>query len=56
MRFTVSVLDLATGKPHAPIKTVAKTYKADGSVDHIQVTTKAIDGETREYEDEEALG
>jgi hypothetical protein len=47
-RFTVSILDLATGKPHAPIKTVVKTYKADGSVDHIQVTTMEIDHERLE--------
>jgi hypothetical protein len=42
-RFTMTVLDLATGKPHAPMKTVVKTYKSDGSLDNTQVTTTEID-------------
>jgi hypothetical protein len=42
-RFTMTVIDLATGKPHAPTKTVVKTYKADGSLDTTQVTTTEID-------------
>src|SRR4051794_30402342 len=42
-RFTMTVIDLATGKPHAPTKTVVKTYKADGSLDNSQVTTTEID-------------
>jgi hypothetical protein len=44
-RFTMTVLDLATGKPHAPTKTVVKTYKADGKLDTTQVTTTEIDQE-----------
>jgi hypothetical protein len=44
-RFTMTVVDLATGKPHAPIKTVMRTYKADGSLDNTQVTTTEIDTE-----------
>lgn len=43
--FTMTVLDLATGKPHAPTKTVAKTYKGDGTLDSTQVTTTEIDEE-----------
>jgi hypothetical protein len=44
-RFTMTILDLATGKPHAPIRTVVKTYKADGKLDNTQVTTTEIDEE-----------
>lgn len=44
-RFTMTVIDLATGKPHAPTKTVVKTYKGDGSLDNTQVTTTEIDEE-----------
>jgi hypothetical protein len=44
-RFTMTVIDLATGKPHAPTKTVVKTYKADGKLDNTQVTTTEIDEE-----------
>lgn len=44
-RFTMTVIDLATGKPHAPMKTVVKTYKADGSLDTTQVTTTEVDRE-----------
>jgi hypothetical protein len=46
--FTMTVIDLATGKPHAPTKTVVKTYKSDGTLDNTQVTTTEID--------EQALG
>jgi hypothetical protein len=44
-RFTMTVIDLATGKPHAPMKTVVRTYKADGTLDNMQVTTTGIDWE-----------
>lgn len=44
-RFTMSIIDLATGKPHAPMKTVVRTFKADGSLDSTQVTTTEIDQE-----------
>jgi hypothetical protein len=44
-RFTLTVLDLATGKPQAPQRTVQRTYKADGSLDNTQVTTTEIDPE-----------
>jgi hypothetical protein len=44
-RFTMTVIDLATGKPHAPTKTVVKTYKSDGTLDNIQVTTAEVDEE-----------
>jgi hypothetical protein len=47
-RFTMTVTDLATGKPHAPMKTVVRTYKADGSLDNTQVTTTEIDTEALE--------
>jgi hypothetical protein len=43
--FTMTVIDLATGKPHAPTKTVVKTYKGDGTLDNTQVTTTEIDEE-----------
>jgi hypothetical protein len=44
-RFTMTVIDLATGKPHAPTKTVVKTYKSDGTLDNTQVTTTEVDEE-----------
>lgn len=44
-RFTMTVIDLATGKPHAPMKSVVRTYKADGTIDNTQVTTTEIDKE-----------
>ena len=44
-RFTMTVIDLATGKPHAPTKTVVKTFKGDGTLDNTQVTTTEIDEE-----------
>jgi hypothetical protein len=47
-RFTMTVIDLATGKPHAPMKTVQRTYKPDGSLDNTQVTTTEIDTEALE--------
>jgi hypothetical protein len=47
-RFTMTVIDLATGKPHAPMKTVVRTYKADGTLDNTQVTTTEIDWEAVE--------
>jgi hypothetical protein len=42
-RFTMTVLELATGKPHAPMKTVVRTFKSDGTLDNTQVTTTEID-------------
>jgi hypothetical protein len=42
-RFTMTIIDLATGKPHAPTKTVVQTFKSDGSLDNTQVTTTEID-------------
>src|SRR5262245_60058221 len=47
-RFTMTVIDLATGKPHAPTKTVVRTYKADGSLDNTQVTTTETDQDALE--------
>jgi hypothetical protein len=47
-RFTMTIIDLATGKPHAPMKTVVRTYKADGTLDNTQVTTTEIDQEALE--------
>jgi hypothetical protein len=47
-RFSLTVLDLATGKPHAPTKTVVKTLKPDGTLDHTEVTTTEIDREALE--------
>ena len=47
-RFTMTIIDLATGKPHAPMKTVVRTYKADGALDNTQVTTTEIDWDALE--------
>jgi hypothetical protein len=47
-RFTMTVIDLATGKPHVPTKSVVRTYKADGTLDSTQVTTTEIDREALE--------
>lgn len=47
-RFTMTVIDLATGKPHAPMQSVVRTYKADGKLDNTQVTTTEIDWEALE--------
>jgi hypothetical protein len=47
-RFTMTVIDLATGTPHAPMKTVVRTFKADGTLDNTQVTTTEIDAEALE--------
>src|SRR5262245_4698735 len=47
-RFTLTVLDLATGKPPAPTRTVVKTFKPDGSLNQVQVTTTEIDDEALE--------
>jgi hypothetical protein len=47
-RFTMTVLELATGKPHAPMKTVVRTYKSDGTLDNTQVTTTEIDTDALE--------
>src|SRR5262249_58777898 len=47
-RFTMTVIDLATGKPHATMKTVVRTYKADGSLDNTQETTTVIDWDALE--------
>jgi hypothetical protein len=55
-RFTMTVLDLATGKPHAPTRTVVRTYKADGTLDNTQVTTTEVDREALEKWRKEARG
>jgi hypothetical protein len=47
-RFTMTVIDLATGKPHAPMRTVVRTYRSDGKLDNSQVTTTEIDMEALE--------
>jgi hypothetical protein len=44
-RFTMTVMDLASGKPHLPTKTIVKTFKADGKLDNTQETTTQIDRE-----------
>jgi hypothetical protein len=55
-RFTMTVIDLATGKPHAPTKTVVRTYKADGTLDNTQVTTTEIDREALDRWQKEQRG
>ncbi len=52
-RFTMTIIDLATGKPHAPMKTVVRTYKSDGSLDNTQVTTTEIDWEALDRQHKE---
>jgi hypothetical protein len=42
-RFTMTILNLTSGKPHQPTKTVVKTFKADGTLDSRQETTTEID-------------
>jgi hypothetical protein len=42
-RFTMTVIDLATGKPHAPTKSVVRTFDPDGKLQNTQVTTTEID-------------
>jgi hypothetical protein len=46
--FTMTVIDLATGKPHAPTKTVVRNFDAQGKLDSSQVTTTEIDREALE--------
>jgi hypothetical protein len=55
-RFTMTVIDLATGKPHPPMKTVVSTYKADGSLESKQVTTTEMDTEALERLRKQGLG
>jgi hypothetical protein len=42
-RFTMTVIDLATGKPHAPTKSVVRTFGPDGKLQNTQITTTEID-------------
>ena len=42
-RFTMNILELAGGKPHAPTQTVVSTYNKDGTLQSKQVTTTEID-------------
>ena len=42
-RFTMNILELAGGKPHAPTQTVVSTYNKDGKLESKQVTTTEID-------------
>jgi hypothetical protein len=42
-RFTLTVLDLATGKMQIPQKTVLRTYKHDGKLESTQETTVEVD-------------
>ncbi len=44
-RFTMTIVDLATGKPHAPTKSVVRTFGPDGKLQNTQVTTTEIDTE-----------
>jgi hypothetical protein len=47
-RFTLTVLDLASGKLRLPQRTVQKTYKGDGTLESTQITTTEIDREALE--------
>jgi hypothetical protein len=42
-RFTMTIMNLESGKPHLPTKTIVKTFKADGSLDNRQETTTEVD-------------
>jgi hypothetical protein len=42
-RFTMTVIDLATGKPHAPTRSVVRTFGSDGKLQNTQITTTEID-------------
>ena len=42
-RFTMNILELAGGKPHAPTQTVESTYNKDGKLESKKVTTTEID-------------
>jgi hypothetical protein len=44
----LTVLDLASGKQHLPMKTVEKVFKADGTLENIRETTTRIDQEALE--------
>jgi hypothetical protein len=55
-RFTMTIIDLATGKPHAPMKTVVRTYKANGTLDSSQVTTTEVDTEALKKWEKDAAG
>ncbi|MGE3806967.1 MAG: hypothetical protein AB7K24_20075 [Gemmataceae bacterium] len=46
-RFTMTVIDLATGKPHAPTRKVVRTYKK-GTLETTEITTNEIDKEQLE--------
>jgi hypothetical protein len=47
-RFTMNILELAGGKPHAPTQTVESTYNKDGKLESKKVTTTEIDAERLE--------
>jgi hypothetical protein len=47
-RFTMTVMDLVSGKIHAPTKTIVKTFKADGKLESRQETTTEVDQEALE--------
>jgi hypothetical protein len=47
-RFTMTVMDLVSGKPDLPTKTVVKTFKADGKLESTQETTTELDREAIE--------
>jgi hypothetical protein len=47
-RFTLTVLDLASGRQRWPTKSVQKTYKPDGTLESIQETSTQIDREALE--------
>jgi hypothetical protein len=44
-QFTLAVMDLATGEPHAPEREVTKFYKADGTLERYEIKKKELDRE-----------
>ncbi len=53
-RFTMTVIDLATGKPHAPDpRPWYARSKQDGTLDTMQVTTTEVDLEALEKQHKE---
>lgn len=52
-RFTMTVLELATGKPEIPTQTVVKKYRSDGTLEATEVTTTEVNQEAMEQFKEE---
>jgi hypothetical protein len=47
-RFTMTIMNLESGTPHLPTKTIVKTFKADGTLETRQETTTDVDQDVLE--------